>query len=192
MPSVISWLQLSRAHHATPSGPSSCMRAGTGHLDWGCIEIQRLTNPKAQPAGAGAALTLKPGASWGHSRPRREAASCPSSPQGGHRAHSLSRGNRRAQRRGLLSGPIGRPGTHRAGPGSGWVPGPPGQRRLMNPPQVGPAQWRVVQPVGPISVPARHGSGAGNTRLKSATLHATMVGKAGPRGALWGEVIRRM
>lgn len=54
-----------------------------------------------------------------------------------------------------------------------------------------PAQWHVVQPVGPISVPARQGSSAGNTQLRSVTLHATAVGKAGPRGALWGEVIRR-
>lgn len=61
----------------------------------------------------------------------------------------------------------------------------------MNPPQGGPAQWRVVQPVGPISVPARQRSGAGNTQLMGGTLHATTAGKAGPRGALWGEVIRR-
>lgn len=54
----------------------------------------------------------------------------------------------------------------------------------MNPPQGGPAQWRVVQPVGPISVPARQRSGAGNTQLMGGTLHATTAGKAGPRGAL--------
>lgn len=61
----------------------------------------------------------------------------------------------------------------------------------MNLPQGGPAQWRVVQPVGPISVPARQRSAAGNTQLKGGTLHATTAGKAGPRGALLGEVIRR-
>lgn len=38
----------------------------------------------------------------------------------------------------------------------------------MNPPQVGPAQWCVVQPVGAISVLTHQGSSAGNTQIMGA------------------------